>query len=99
MDLKIKRKSKCCSTTSMINMFSKCLCIRTPKVDAKTEKKIEQEFNNDLYEQHRIYKEPKVKYDTKNNLKLSSIPRVPLKLRAAQIRNSRGMSYDEIPEV
>ena len=99
MDFKPKRKTKCCSTTSVIDMLSKCLCIRTPKVDAKTQQKIEQEFNNDLYEQQRVYKEPTVKRETKNNLKMISIPRVPLKIRAAQIRNSRGASYDEAPEV
>ena len=32
MEPKLRLPPKCCTTASFINMFSKCLCVRTPKV-------------------------------------------------------------------
>ena len=79
-------------------MFSKCLCLRTPnlkKIAAYKQKQIEKEIDNDIYEANRVYKEPSVKRDTKHNLKLSSIPRVPLKIRVGQKRFSEGGEQED----
>ena len=86
MDKKVKTPSKCCSTASVIDVLSKCFCIRAPSLKTATEsqiRKIEAEISHDLYTKPKYYEDQTRVRESLARHKFSqrSVPRIPLKIR------------------
>ena len=48
-----QRKRGCCTTTGIINKFSRCLCLRLPdlkKLPLEKQRKIDEQMEYELYE-------------------------------------------------
>ena len=76
------RPTSCCTTTNIIDRFSRCLCISAPRYETLPEKKrekLETQAVNEIIAQKLFYTE---KSGTRTKpVILQAIPRVPLKLR------------------
>ena len=74
----------CCTTTGIINKFSRCLCLRLPnlsKLSLDKQKEIDKEVSRELYEAENIYQSPKRPSQHKEKLQQYSTPRIPLGTR------------------
>ena len=83
-ELKKMRNDNCCSTTSVLNMFSRCLCIKTSKVSSQPPAKELAAAGKELFIQKRFFEEQPRPKQMKKKFAFSSIPRVPLSIRAKQ---------------
>ena len=77
------RPSNCCTTSSIINTFSRCFCIRPPdykKISIEQREKLEAQAVHEIIAQKLFYQEQNGPR-SKKVMQQSSIPRVPLKVR------------------
>ena len=96
LDLFKMRKNNCCTTTSVVNMFSRCLCIKTRKVTTQPPEKEMKAIEKELFFQKRFFEEQARPQQMRKKLAFSSIPRVPLSIRAKQgsLHEADGKSVD-----
>ena len=76
-----KAKSSCCGTASVINCFTRCLCLRLPNYNRFPEakrRKIEEDAANEIYAANRLYATQKQRSNLKTALQANSTPRIPL---------------------
>ena len=88
----------CCATSSLIDCFRVCLCLRTPNYDAlsKTkQKQIDQQMANEIYALNRLYATPKPLPTYKSALQPSSFPRIPLAQRTISDRSGSSVAREK----